>query len=138
VGYAELALPLLPGLLLLAVGGTGVGVSNGWVSSAWLPSGLTTALATLPVYMAVASVAGAGGFLSIMALGGMLGEAVSRATFRDDAALDEAAVAGGHASAPRRRRRLRRRAAAARGPGGSRRCPSRRWPRSGSGPNGTR
>ena len=34
--------------------------------------------------MATAAVAGLGGVLTIMALGGMLGEAVSRATFRDD------------------------------------------------------
>jgi ABC-type transport system involved in cytochrome c biogenesis permease subunit len=91
VGYGELALPLLAGLPLLVGGGLGVYASRMDLGPVWL--------ASLPGYIATASVAGLGGFLTITALGGMLGETVSRARFRQDEALDEAAVAG-YASTP--------------------------------------
>jgi ABC-type transport system involved in cytochrome c biogenesis permease subunit len=73
----ELAIPLLLGGPLLAAGLLGLSAS----SSGFLFSGAS-------------GLAYVGGALSIIGGGALFGEAISRATFRDTASLDDAALAG--------------------------------------------
>jgi ABC-type transport system involved in cytochrome c biogenesis permease subunit len=76
VEFKELAAPLVPGLPLLVLGAVGIAASY----RGWGPGMLTPDL----VYYAAAALAGVGGVLAIMSVGGVFGEAVSRLTFRED------------------------------------------------------
>jgi ABC-type transport system involved in cytochrome c biogenesis permease subunit len=84
--FTELALPLIPGLPLLAVGTVGLMASYGYLGPDWV-----TGNAVFYLSSALASV---GGVLTLAATCALAGEVVSRLTFRDDAGLDPAAVAG--------------------------------------------
>jgi ABC-type transport system involved in cytochrome c biogenesis permease subunit len=87
-GYFELAIPLIPGLPLLAAGMLGLATLNGGYGV----SLGQTAAGTL--FNVAAGLACVGGALSIVGGGAVLGEAISRATFGEEPALDEAALAG--------------------------------------------
>ena len=84
--YTELALPVVPGLPLLAVGSIGVLATYGFLGPRWELGDVA--------YMVFGATAGVGGVLTLVAALGMLGEAVSRFTFRNDVRLNEAAIAG--------------------------------------------
>ena len=84
-GFTELALPIVPGLPLLAVGTVGLLASYGYLGPNWVTGNA--------VFMLSGALAGVGGMLSIVALASIGGELASRATFRDDACLADDALA---------------------------------------------
>ena len=71
----ELALPLGPGLPLFAVGVAGLAASYGVFGTSWATGDVQ--------FYAAAGLAAAGGVLTIIGLGSLLGELFSRATFRE-------------------------------------------------------
>jgi ABC-type transport system involved in cytochrome c biogenesis permease subunit len=87
----ELAVPLLPGIPLLLGGILGVYASYSAKGPAFVTS--------LGFFYALALVAGVGMVLTITAVSALLGEAINRATFREESSLDEAAIAGSRAAA---------------------------------------
>jgi ABC-type transport system involved in cytochrome c biogenesis permease subunit len=87
-GLLELAMPLIPGVPLLAAGVAGIAASNGAFGVALS----TGSAATL--FNVASGLASLGGALTIVGGGALFGEAVSRSTFRDEPALDESALAG--------------------------------------------
>ncbi|MFO0950848.1 MAG: cytochrome c biogenesis protein CcsA [Isosphaeraceae bacterium] len=98
--FTELALPLIPGMPLLAVGSVGVLGSMGLLGAQWV---VTDNLFYLSQVMA-----GVGGVLTIIAVTSIAGEVVNRLTFREEAAgleadavtnqLEEVASTNGHAA----------------------------------------
>jgi ABC-type transport system involved in cytochrome c biogenesis permease subunit len=74
--FAELSLPLVLGVPLLAVGVFGIGASYGRFGPSWDVGGAA--------YYLSLGFAGVGGTLAFAGLLGFVGEAVSRLTFRDD------------------------------------------------------
>jgi ABC-type transport system involved in cytochrome c biogenesis permease subunit len=93
--YMEVGAPLLPGLPLLLLGSFGLAASYG-------SFGVNLPLDRANLLFNVsAALAGLGGSMTIVGGGGVLGELIARATFRDETTLDEAALAGdGSASGP--------------------------------------
>ncbi|WP_406701155.1 cytochrome c biogenesis protein [Singulisphaera sp. Ch08] len=84
----EVGAPLIPGLPLLLLGAFGLSASYGGF-------GVNLPLERANLLFNVCSVfAGVGGALTIVGGGGVFGELVARATFRDQPALDAAALAG--------------------------------------------
>jgi ABC-type transport system involved in cytochrome c biogenesis permease subunit len=92
--YLEVGGPLIPGLPLLAAGVLGLMASNGALGVSVSPD------AKAGVYAAGAVLACIGGALAIVGGGAVLGEAVSRATFREEPTLDDAALAGEEPASP--------------------------------------
>ncbi|MEA2631910.1 MAG: hypothetical protein QOE66_2129 [Chloroflexota bacterium] len=89
--YLELGMPLFPGLPLLIAGALGLAVSYGGFGFQLTPEKAT------PLFYVAGALAGIGGSLAIIGGGALAGEAISRATFREEGSLDEAAVAGDEA-----------------------------------------
>jgi ABC-type transport system involved in cytochrome c biogenesis permease subunit len=87
-GWLELAVPLVVGLPLLVGGALGLDLSGGAFGVRLSPSASST------LYWAAGTLAFVGGSLTIVGGGALLGEMVSRLTFHDTEALDEAALAG--------------------------------------------
>lgn len=86
--FLEVSAPALPGLPMLALGVIGLAASHGGFGVNLPPD-----RASLLYYVA-AALAGVGGTLSIVGLGALAGEMVSRAFFREDAVGLEAVAAG--------------------------------------------
>lgn len=84
----EVGAPLIPGLPLLLLGSFGLAASYGGFGVN-LPLDRANLL-----FNVSAALAGLGGSMSIIGGGGVFGELVARATFRDHATLDDAAIAG--------------------------------------------
>jgi ABC-type transport system involved in cytochrome c biogenesis permease subunit len=86
--YVEVGSPLLPGLPLLVLGAVGLAVSYGYFGMQLSKDRATTLyyVAAIPAYL--------GGILTIVGFAGLVGEAIARATFRDEESLDQAALAG--------------------------------------------
>jgi ABC-type transport system involved in cytochrome c biogenesis permease subunit len=87
-GFLELAVPLLPGVPLLAAGVAGIIASNGGFGGGLSPATAAT------VFNVSAALACVGGALSIVGGGALLGELISRMTFRGEEALAGAELAG--------------------------------------------
>ena len=85
-GFTELALPVVPGLPLLSVGAVGVLASYGHFGPSWVPGNVPTI-----VFAAMACV---GGALTLAGPVALVSELINRLTFRDEADLDPAAIAG--------------------------------------------
>lgn len=85
VGYHELLAPLAAGLPLTGVGLLGYYASKQGMGPAWV--------ASQPFSLAAATVFIAGGTMALAPISAILGELISRLTFRDEAALEEAAIA---------------------------------------------
>ncbi len=82
----EIGSPLVPGIPVLGVGAFGLLATSGFFGPSWeVGQG---------AYYASVVFTGVGLFLSVTGLCALAGEAVSRLTFEDDAALDAAAIAG--------------------------------------------
>ena len=73
--FGELALPLIPGLPLLAVGGLGVAASYGVFGTEWVTGDL--------LFRLFATMAGIGGMVSLGSVLAILGELVNRTKFRE-------------------------------------------------------
>ncbi len=84
--FAELTVWLVPGLPLLAAGVIGLGAGSGWL-------GPRHEIGPTLYYVSLA-LAYVGEVLTIVGVGAVVGESVARAIFREDAYLDEAAIAG--------------------------------------------
>ncbi|MBV8677229.1 MAG: cytochrome c biogenesis protein CcsA [Planctomycetaceae bacterium] len=84
--FSELAAWLAPGLPLLAVGVIGLGAGSGWL-------GPRHEIGPTLYYVSLA-LAYVGEFLTIVGVSSVVGESVARASLREDAHLDEAAIAG--------------------------------------------
>jgi ABC-type transport system involved in cytochrome c biogenesis permease subunit len=84
--FLELALPLMLGLPLLGLGSLGLAAAYGVFGPEWV--------AGMPAFYLATALACVGGMLTIVAVGALAGESVSRALFRDDSVLDETAIAG--------------------------------------------
>jgi len=78
--YTELALPVVPGLPLLAVGSVGVCAAYGLLGPKWVVGD--------GLFYATGAMAGLGGCMTLAALAGLAGEAVSRLNFREELARD--------------------------------------------------
>lgn len=78
--FTELALPMVPGLPLLAMGIVGLLASNGSFGSSWETGD--------SVFYLSYCFAAVGGILTLTSLGSILGEIVSRLTFRDRPATE--------------------------------------------------
>lgn len=85
--FTELALPVVPGLPLLAVGGAGLLAGYGYFGPTWVTGN--------GVFLASGALAGVGGMLTLATLASMAGEVVSRLTFRDDDLPEELSPDGG-------------------------------------------
>jgi ABC-type transport system involved in cytochrome c biogenesis permease subunit len=89
---SSLALPLVPGLPLLAAGVLGLMVSSGSFGYRVAPENV------LSLSYGASALAGLGGILSIVGAGALLGETISRASYRarfhSEAELEEAELAG--------------------------------------------
>jgi len=87
--FSELAMPLVPGLLLLAVGGAGVAASYGMLGPQWSLSQVASHSSAQPLlggdalFYLWAVMALLGGILALSALLAMGGELLNRASFRD-------------------------------------------------------
>ncbi|MDR3636685.1 MAG: cytochrome c biogenesis protein CcsA [Isosphaeraceae bacterium] len=91
----ELAWPLVAGAPVLLLGVCGLAATSGLLGPKWEFGQGAAYVAT--------TFAAVGGFFSIVGLGALAGEAVSKLTFREEALLDTAALAGEeeyHAAAP--------------------------------------
>jgi ABC-type transport system involved in cytochrome c biogenesis permease subunit len=86
--FFELMVPMVPGLPMLAAGAVGLAVSYGAFGYVLTPEKAST------LFYAAGTLAGVGGALSIIGGGAVVGEIISRLTFRDDESLDEAALDG--------------------------------------------
>jgi ABC-type transport system involved in cytochrome c biogenesis permease subunit len=75
--FGELALPLIPGLPLLTVGGAGVAASYGSFGPEWTTGD--------PLFYAFASMGLLGGMISLAAVLAIAGEVIARLTFRKEA-----------------------------------------------------
>jgi len=84
--FTELALPVVPGLPMLAVGAVGLLASYGYLG--------TNVVVSNPMTMLAGAVAGVGGVLTVVALASVAAESYSRMTFREDDPLDTDAVVG--------------------------------------------
>ncbi len=90
--FTELALPVVPGLPLLSVGAAGVLASYGHFGPAYVPGNVFT--------IVFAGMACLGGALTLAGPVAMVSEALNRLSFRGQADLDAAAIAGAdHAAA---------------------------------------
>lgn len=90
--FTELALPVVPGLPMLSVGAVGLLASYGLLGPSWVVGD--------GVFYVSSALAGLGGMLTLAAVASILGEMVSRFTFRDDEAVVQATASGEqHASA---------------------------------------
>lgn len=87
-GFTALALPLIPGLPLLAVGSVGLMASYGYLGPDWVVGNA--------VFLGSVLLTWAGEVLTIAALGALTGEAINRVTFREVEVPD--AVASAEAS----------------------------------------
>ncbi len=106
--YRELGMPALPGLPMLALGTVGLAASYGAFGPRLAPGSAET------LFYVAATLAALGGVGTIVGLGGMAGEAIARALFRERA--DPRRGRRSTASRPTRRpRRSRRSASASRG-----------------------
>jgi ABC-type transport system involved in cytochrome c biogenesis permease subunit len=90
-GSGELARPLLLGAPVLALGALGLLGTSGMLGPRW-------ELGQAAAYIAT-TFAAIGGFLAVVGLGALAGEAISRATFSEDVARDAAALSGDAAAA---------------------------------------
>jgi ABC-type transport system involved in cytochrome c biogenesis permease subunit len=94
--FSELALPLVPGLPLLALGAAGVAASYGMFGPQWSIGDLSTYSSSQPVlggdtlFYLLAIMGLLGGVLSLVAILAMGGELLERASFRDGNGEDEA------------------------------------------------
>jgi ABC-type transport system involved in cytochrome c biogenesis permease subunit len=86
VGYHELLAPLVAGVPMTGLGLVGYYASKHGLGPAWV--------ASQPFSLAAAAVFIAGGTMALSPISAILGELISRLTFRDDAALEEDAIAG--------------------------------------------
>jgi len=99
--FSELALPLVPGLPLLAVGAAGVAASYGMLGPQWSISDVSSYSSSRPVlggdaFFYVFAVMGLlGGVLSLSALLAMGGELLDRASFHDDSDGEDVAETSG-------------------------------------------
>jgi ABC-type transport system involved in cytochrome c biogenesis permease subunit len=89
--YLELALPLVPGLPLLAVGSAGVFAAYGELGPTWVVSDAMFYLSVVLVWI--------GEVATIGAIASMLGEAVARMRFHPGATLDTASAVDAYATA---------------------------------------
>jgi ABC-type transport system involved in cytochrome c biogenesis permease subunit len=89
-GLLELAVPLVPGVPLLAAGVAGIAASNGAFGGGLSLSAATAAT----VFNVSAGLACVGGALSIVGGGALLGEMISRVRFRSEESLVEVELAG--------------------------------------------
>ncbi len=85
--FSELALPLVPGLPLLTVGGAGMAASYGAFGDAWTTGD--------PLFYAFAVMGGIGGMISLGTLLSFTGEVINRITARG---IDDAPVVGAEAA----------------------------------------
>jgi len=90
--FTELALPFVPGLPLLAIGTVGLLAAYGRLGPQWVVGNSAFYLSVALVWIGEAA--------TVIGLGAIVGEIVNRLTFREQAYLGAAAVAGeAHASA---------------------------------------
>jgi ABC-type transport system involved in cytochrome c biogenesis permease subunit len=87
----ELATPLIAGLPVFVLGALGLAAASGMLGLKWEPGQAGSYIAT--------TFAAVGGFFTIVGLGALAGEALSRVTFREEASLDAAALSGDAAGA---------------------------------------
>jgi ABC-type transport system involved in cytochrome c biogenesis permease subunit len=97
--FLELAMPLVPGLPLVAIGAVGVAVSYGMFGPQWAIGDVSTYSSSQPIiggdalFYSLAVMGLVGGVLSLTALLAMGGELLDRASFRDDSGEEGAAEA---------------------------------------------
>jgi len=94
--FLELALPLVPGLPLLAIGGLGVAASYGWFGPQWSIGDVSSYSSAQPaiggdaLFYFLAGMGLLGGVPSLVALLAMGGELLDRARFRGESEGEEA------------------------------------------------
>ncbi len=115
--FSELAIPLVPGLSLLAVGGTGVAASYGMLGPQWSLSQVASHSSTQPLlggdalFYLLAIMALLGGCVALSALLAMGGELLDRASFRDGIDAEDTGETSSQLQRDARNRAMQQRAA---------------------------